>query len=50
MMNEFPDYKKSIFKHQPSKVTIFGKKQTRQDIENEQKRLAQLAELMKDKK
>lgn len=26
MMNEFPDYKKSIFKHVPSKITLFGKK------------------------
>jgi hypothetical protein len=26
MMNEFPDYKKSIFKQVPAKVTLFGKK------------------------
>jgi len=40
MMNEFPDYKKSIFKHQPTKVTLFGKKITRYELETEQKRLA----------
>lgn len=32
MMNEFPDYKKSIFKHVPTKVTIFGKKITRDEL------------------
>lgn len=47
MILEFPDYKKSIFKHQPTKVTLFGKKVTRKEIEEEQKRLAQLADLMK---
>jgi hypothetical protein len=32
MMNEFPDYKKSIFKQVPTKVTLFGKKQTREEL------------------
>lgn len=32
MMNEFPDYKKSIFKQAPVKVTLFGKKQTREEL------------------
>jgi len=35
MMNEFPDYKKSIFKHNPTKITLFGKKMTREDLINE---------------
>lgn len=26
MMNEFPDYKKSIVKHVPTKITLFGKR------------------------
>jgi len=32
LMNEFPDYKKSIFKHQPTKVTVFGKKITKEEL------------------
>jgi hypothetical protein len=39
MMNEFPDYKKSIFKHVPTKITLFGKKQTREELIGEQKKL-----------
>ena len=35
MILEFPDYKKSIFKHQPTKVTLFVKKVTRKEIEEE---------------
>jgi len=42
-MNEFPDYKKSIFKHQPTKVTLFGKKMTREELVNEQERLREAA-------
>ena len=48
-MNEFPDHKKSIFKHPPPKITLFGKKMTRAELVQEQKRLAHLAELMKNK-
>jgi ankyrin repeat protein len=47
MILEFPDYRKSIFKHQQTKVTLFGKKISRKELEEEQKRLANLAELMK---
>ena len=43
MMNEFPDYKKSIFKHQPTKITLFGKKITRAELEAENKRLKNVA-------
>jgi len=35
LMQEFPDYKKSVFKHNPTKVTVFGKKMTRGEIEAE---------------
>ena len=38
MMNEFPDYKKSLFKHQAPKITLFGKKISRAELEAEQKR------------
>ena len=43
MMSEFPDYKKSIFKHQPTKVTLFGKKISRAEMDAENKRLKQVA-------
>jgi hypothetical protein len=32
MMNEFPDYKKSIFKQVPTKITLFGKKQSLEEL------------------
>lgn len=44
MMNEFPDYKKSIFKQVPTKVTLFGNKQTRDELIAEQQRLKLLAD------
>ena len=44
MMNEFPDYKKSIFKQVPPKITIFGKKQSLEELQAEQKRLKQHAD------
>ena len=47
LMNEFPDYKKSIFKHAPSKITLFGKKQTREELIAEQARLKTMAENIK---
>lgn len=43
MMIEFPDYKKSIFKHQPTKITLFGKKISRAELEAENKRLKAIA-------
>jgi hypothetical protein len=42
-MIEFPDYKKSIFKHQPTKITLFGKKISRAELEAENKRLKAIA-------
>ena len=47
MMNEFPDWRKSIFKQVPTKVTLFGKKQTREELIAEQKRMKQMADLSK---
>ncbi len=47
MMNEFPDYKKSIFKQAASKVTLFGKKQSLEELVAEQKRMKQAAEQVK---
>lgn len=44
MMNEFPDYKKSIFKQVPTKITLFGKKQSLEELQAEQKRLKQHAD------
>ena len=44
MMNEFPDYKKSIFKQVPTKITLFGKKQSLEELQTEQKRLKQHAD------
>lgn len=39
MMQEFPDYKKSLFKHQPSKITLFSShKISRGEIEAEQRK------------
>jgi len=50
MMNEFPDYKKSIFKQVPVKVTLFGKKQTREELIAEQQRMKMIADMtMKNK-
>ena len=49
-MNEFPDYKKSIFKHAPTKITLFGKKQTREDLMAEQRRMKIFADQMKKNK
>jgi hypothetical protein len=50
LMNEFPDYKKSIFKHAPSKITLFGKRQTREELIAEQTRLKAMADNMKKNK
>lgn len=47
MMNEFPDYKKSVFKQAPVKITLFGKKQTREELIAEQQRMKQVAEQLK---
>lgn len=44
MMKEFPDYKKSLFKHHPSKVTLFGKKIGRAQLEAEQEKGRRLYE------
>ena len=30
-----PDYKKSVFRHVPTKITVFGKKKTREEIDLE---------------
>ena len=49
LMNEFPDYKKSIFKHQQPKITLFGKKISRKELEAEQKRLAQVAQMLRER-
>ena len=35
MMHEFPDYKKSVFKHETQKITIFGKRITRAELISE---------------
>ena len=49
-MNEPPDYKKSIFKHNASKVEVYGKKMTREQL-REQKLIAEEeAEIRKRKK
>lgn len=47
MMNEFPDWRKSIFKQVPTKVTLFGKKQTREELIAEQMRMKKMADLSK---
>ena len=46
LMNEFPDYKKSIYKHQQPKITLFGKKISRKELEAEQRRLAAVADML----
>ena len=48
LMNEFPDYKQSIFKHPKPKITLFGKKISRREIENHQQKMKQHAEELKN--
>ena len=35
LMQEFPDYRKSMVKHVPNKITLLGKQMSRAEIEAE---------------
>ena len=49
-MNEFPDYKKSMFKHSATKVTLIGPKKDRATIEREQEKAKAIYEANKEKR
>ena len=49
LMNEPPDYKKSIFKHTASKIEVYGKKLSREQIRAEKAAAEEQAEIRKKK-
>jgi hypothetical protein len=50
LMNEFPNYKKSVFKHVATKVTLNNKKKTKEEImESQRQRLINSKKAIQEK-